>query len=135
MYYSRTACRFSIVMCSFLMVGCPAKDAMPTTYPVKGTVVTTKGVPFEGGSLRFQPDSKEDITVVGQIEKDGTFRLRTIKGSTGAEGAPPGTYEVTIMAPQSQDQKTLFNPFVVPKKYQVEAKETEIEIKVDPPKR
>lgn len=136
MYFLRTVRRFSFVLCGLLLVGCSSnKDAMPKVYSVKGTVVTTKGEPYQGGSLQFRPDSKEDITVVGQIEKDGTFHLRTIKGSTGADGAPPGTYEVTISAPQGQDQKTAFNPFVVPKKFQIEPKDTELEIKTDPPKR
>src|SRR2546429_463577 len=79
-----------------LCLGCPGHDAsMPTTCPVTGTVTTELGQPYPGGSLQFRPDSNEDLTVLGDIEKDGTFRLRTLKGSARVEGAPAGSYQVT----------------------------------------
>jgi len=69
--------------------------------------------------------------VVGDIAGDGTFRLRTLKGSRIADGAPAGSYEVTIYAPIGPDRKPLFPAFVVPKKYQVAPELNNLQIRVE----
>src|SRR2546421_719418 len=67
---SWTQLRFGLVALA-LCLGCSGHDAsMPTTYPVTGTVTTELGQPYPGGSLQFRPDSNEDLTVLGDIEKD-----------------------------------------------------------------
>jgi hypothetical protein len=117
-----------------LAVGCSGRDAsLPVTFPVTGSVVTEKGKPYTGGSLQFHPDSKEDVTVIGDIAADGTFRLRTLKGSTNTEGAPAGSYEVTVIPPLGPDRKALFSTFTMPTKYKIEPRENRLEIRADPP--
>jgi len=117
-----------------LGLGCSRRDtSMPATYPVTGTITTERGQPYPGGSLQFRPDSNEDLTVLGDIEKDGTFRLRTLKGSDRAEGAPAGSYQVTIYAALGPDRKALFPTFTAAKKYRVEPGENHFEIREDPP--
>jgi hypothetical protein len=117
-----------------LALGCSGRDvSLPTTFPVTGSVVTDKGKPYAGGSLQFHPDSKEDITVIGDIAADGTFRLRTLKGSTNIEGAPAGSYEVTVIPPLGPDRKATFSTFTMPSKYKIEPRENHLEIRADPP--
>jgi hypothetical protein len=125
-----------IFLLALVVTACSTKPPiMPSTYPVSGRVVTEKGKPYAGGSLQFQPESKEDLTVRGDIDKDGNFHLHTLKGSQRADGAPAGTYQVTIFPALGPDRKAPFASFIVPKKYQIEAKENELEIRTDPPVR
>src|SRR5438874_13585600 len=92
----------ALVVC----LGCSAHEpSMPLTYPVNGTVTMEAGQPYRGGSVQFRPDSKEDITVQGEIDKNGAFRLRTLKGTTLADGAPAGFYEVAITPALGPDRK------------------------------
>ena len=105
---------------------------MPVTYPVTGSVLSEQGKPYEGGALQFQPENNEDLTVLGEIEKDGTFHLRTIQGSRRADGAPAGSYRVTIRPPISRDQRAPFAEFTVPKTFQIEPGENQLEIRADP---
>ncbi|HMF16852.1 MAG TPA: hypothetical protein VKE98_06560 [Gemmataceae bacterium] len=83
--------------------------------------------------IQFRLEKSQEVTVMGKIEEDGTFRLHTIKGKARADGAPVGSYEVTISPPIGKDQKMPFVPFTLPKKYQVEATENTFNIQVDPP--
>jgi hypothetical protein len=124
---------FGFIVCALLgtSLGCSSKDAMPRTYPVIGSVVSAKGQALAGGSIQFRPDSKDDVTVLGEIDKSGNFRLSTIKGVTRAEGAPEGSYTVSITAPQGADQQPLFAPITIAKKYLVEPKENRIEVRTD----
>jgi hypothetical protein len=118
--------------CAWLLFGCSGSDpAMPKAYPVKGTVLTKEGKPHQGGSLQFRPDSKDAITVVGDIGRDGTFQLRTLKGRKKADGAPAGSYEVTITPPVGADQKAQFFAVTLPKKIQIEPKDNDLEIRAD----
>jgi hypothetical protein len=114
--------------------GCSGRDAsMPPTYPVTGSVLTANGKLYEGGSLQFRPEKNEEFTVTGDIEKDGTFRLRTLRGNTRADGAPAGAYQVTISASHGPDRKPKFATFTAPQKYTVEPNENKLEIRADPP--
>jgi hypothetical protein len=120
-------------------VGCSSggkrDETMPSTFPVSGTLTTEKGEAYKGGSVQFKSEKDPDLTVVGDVGEDGTFKLHTIKGSSKADGAPPGSYEVMINPPIGADQKMPFTSFTAPKKYEVQPKETKLEIKADPPKK
>jgi hypothetical protein len=58
--------------------------------------------------------------------------LRTNNSKDNAVGAPAGTYEVTISPPLGADRRPLFATFTLPHKYQIEAKENDLEIRADP---
>lgn len=75
-----------IVLC-LAMVGCGSGQA--PTVPVEGTVLY-QGKPLTSGSVMFL--SATGSVAVGEIGKDGTFRLSTDK----AEGATIGTHRVAI---------------------------------------
>jgi hypothetical protein len=105
---------------------------MPVTYPVTGTVLMLRGTPYSGGAVQFHPERDEDLTVLGDIDKDGTFRLRTIKGRQRVDGAPEGAYRVTIRPAMGSDQKAPFAEFTVDKVYQIEPTDNNLEIRADP---
>ncbi len=105
---------------------------MPVTYPVTGSVLKLNGSPYTGGSVQFLPDNGEDLTVLGDIDKDGGFRLRTIKGGQRLDGAPAGSYRVTIRPAIGRDQKAPFAEFTIDKIYQIEPPNDHLEIHADP---
>ena len=70
-----------------LGTGCSSQEAMPVTYPVTGSVRKLNGSPYTGGAVQFLPDNGEDLTVLGDIDKDGGFRLRTIQVRQRLDGA------------------------------------------------
>jgi hypothetical protein len=116
-----------------LGLGCSGRESsLPSLYPVKGVVMTEAGKPYSAGAVQFRPDNNQDVTVTGDIAADGTFTLRTLKGNERAEGAPAGTYEVAIVPPRRAGQRPPFATFTLPRKYQIEAHENELEIKADP---
>lgn len=57
---------------------------------VRGKVVFSDGTPLTYGTVNF---TSADTICKGQIEKDGTFKMRTFKPG---DGVPPGTYKVYI---------------------------------------
>ncbi len=65
-------------------VGCGGR------FKVKGKVVFSDGSPLTFGTVNF---TNNDVICKGQIEKDGTFEMRTFKPG---DGVPPGTYKVFI---------------------------------------
>ncbi|MCI0463472.1 MAG: carboxypeptidase-like regulatory domain-containing protein [Gemmataceae bacterium] len=79
--------------------------AVPT-YPVSG-VVYFQGKPAGGALVRLVPaDSLDDpgaLTAQGQADADGRFRLSTYVKD---DGAPAGTYKVTISWPKEPPPKS-----------------------------
>lgn len=71
---------FMLVAC----LGCGGRSQ------VTGTVKFSDGTPLTYGTVNF---ASADTLCKGQIEKDGTFRMRTFKPG---DGVPPGTYKVYI---------------------------------------
>jgi hypothetical protein len=57
---------------------------------VHGKVVFSDGSPLTYGTVNF---TSGETICKGQIEKDGTFKMRTFKPG---DGVPPGTYKVYI---------------------------------------
>ena len=65
-------------------VGCGGRSQ------VHGKVVFSDGSPLTYGTVNF---TSGEVMCKGQIEKDGTFKMRTFKPG---DGVPPGTYKVYI---------------------------------------
>jgi hypothetical protein len=84
-------------------------------YPVEGKV-TLDGHPLKVGSVLFWSDVKAERSGLprGDIRADGSYSLYT----GGAEGAPVGTYKVTVFAEELPDStKPDKTNVIVPKKY------------------
>jgi hypothetical protein len=91
---ARTGARGLTLFLLFAAAGCGG----PETHPVQGKVVFKgEGQPVTGGWLTFEPtDAKARASAMGDIQKDGTFRLTTYRKN---DGAPPGEYRVMIQSP------------------------------------
>ena len=72
-------------------VGCGSDQR--DTAPVSGKV-TLAGTPVTTGQIMFWPDDGGP-PATGQIQSDGTYRLRTF---SDGDGAVPGSHKVTIKA-------------------------------------
>jgi hypothetical protein len=84
-------------------------------YPVEGKV-TLDGHPLKTGTVLFWTDAKAERSGLprGDIRTDGSYSLHT----GGAEGAPAGTYKVTVSAEEIPDStKPEKSKLLVPKKY------------------
>lgn len=93
-----------------------ASCSMPR-YPVEGKV-TLDGKPLKTGTVVFWiGDAKEGRSArlpTAQIGADGRYALYT----EGSEGAPVGTYKVTVLAEDLADStKPEKTKVLVPKKY------------------
>jgi hypothetical protein len=79
-----------------LAVNCSACGNADGRYSVVGKVLY-KGEPAEGATVYFHrkgpADPLHDAVPTAVVQKDGTFRLVSARG---AEGAPPGAYDVLI---------------------------------------
>lgn len=85
-------------------------DNRPQRVPVAGQVLID-GKPLNTGFVRVIPENARPA--VGQIEKDGRFRLTTFDGE---DGCVLGKHQVEIVARQSQGYTTV--KWLTPRKYQ-----------------
>jgi hypothetical protein len=77
----------------------------PKTYPVKGKVVSQKtGQPLSGGSIQFESTGKTPVSVLGEIQSDGSFTVITLHDKQRLDGAPEGSYRVSVGPPQTDQQ-------------------------------
>ena len=76
--------------CLLLTSGC--SDGLPKRYPVKGTVRFTYGSPVKTGTIELGGNGSR-WTASGEIERDGSFVLTTVKKG---DGAVPGEYRAVI---------------------------------------
>jgi hypothetical protein len=67
-------------------------------HPAHGRVLGKKGQPLAGGRVQMYLPDDPNFLVEGDIQGDGTFKLRThiSKPPTTSEGAPEGEYRVSI---------------------------------------
>jgi hypothetical protein len=126
-------CRVSpLALVLALLVGCTGdkkKDDLPSTHPVKGSVLDTKGNPLKGGSVQFESGKPGDATVVGNISPDGTFVIKTFRDKSEREGAPEGEYQVTIQFPLGEGNAGAPPPPVtLTTRFKVEPKENTLNI-------
>src|SRR5262245_25725866 len=64
-------------------------------YPVTGRVVFEDGSPLDEGIVICETyDGEKTVMARGNIQRDGTFRLGTIKPG---DGARPGKYRVLVV--------------------------------------
>src|SRR5262245_8744703 len=65
--------------------------------PVEGKVVYRDGSPFTKGKVVFEPlEAEVKVSALGEVHKDGTFRLGTYGE---ADGVPEGRYRVLVVPP------------------------------------
>lgn len=120
----------ALFMGALLLVGCGGgkkSGDLPKTYPVKGKVVDQKGNPMKGGAVQFDSGKGGDMTVVGTINPDGTYVVKTFRDKTEMDGAPEGEYEVTVTFPLGEGNAPP-PPVTLSKKFKVEAKDNTFDI-------
>jgi hypothetical protein len=82
-----------LCLCGLIaLTGCK-KDKVGKLVPVSGTV-TAGGDVVNGGLVNYIPEEKKlrNVSVVGKIDKNGTYTLET----NGKSGAPLGKYKITV---------------------------------------
>ena len=79
--------KFLAFVCVVAMIACAGCGGRSQ---VSGKVVFSDGTPLTYGTVNF---TNNEVACKGQIEKDGTFKMRTFKPG---DGVPPGTYKVFI---------------------------------------
>lgn len=72
--------------------GC-SNDKTPKRYEVSGTVLFDDDAPVRTGIVEFIPMDDGAYTANGEIQRDGTFKLRTMSKD---DGAVPGKYKVIV---------------------------------------
>lgn len=97
--------RFLLAFAVMSTVGC---SDVPPLFPVRGTVIVGDSKPSSGGVLFVSETPVKGLIVSGEVAKDGTFELKTMR--TGGDldirpGAPAGSYRVTYQKlTDGQDQ-------------------------------
>jgi hypothetical protein len=114
-----------MLLAVLLVAGCASGKRL---YPVEGTVLYDDGKPavdLAGGLVSLE--SVEDKSnAAGEIQPDGTFRIRT---PLGKDGAPAGAYRVLVRGPEGRRD----SPILV--KYgRYNTSEIEITVKEEPNK-
>src|SRR5437762_3526860 len=91
--------RWSCVLTCFclllLTTACSNKLEKKEVYPVRGKVLL-EGKPAQGARVVFHPDDGGDVRTIkpqATVGADGTFVVSTYNS---ADGAPEGTYRVTV---------------------------------------
>jgi hypothetical protein len=108
-------------------------------YPVEGKVRLKDGTPLTGGLVTFEMigDGPAKVCARGDIEQDGTFRLRTY---TQDDGAMPGRYRVCVATLPGGGEGGFARPMVDPRfnsyetsglEFSVERRKNWIEIEVE----
>ncbi len=130
-----------LLLLAISLPGC-AKEELPKTYLVKGTIVHANGKPFKGGGLiTFTAVENNDRKGYGRIDGEGAFTLETVALRSDAtsemlHGAVEGDFYVNIQPGSGDASDGSGAPpvgggrgFTLKEKYKIEAKELN-EIKV-----
>lgn len=130
----RTAPRLLAAGLAFVALA-PGCGYEPKTYPVKGKVVSKGGKPWSGGTVTFQSVDTPGLSATGDIQKDGTFTLRTHyvsdnKGRT-KPGAVAGTHDVLLDPLGGQTDRA--SALIVPTRYRVSTGENDITVEAEEP--
>ena len=96
-----------VLVSAVATAGCSSK----TTAPVHGKVTLADGTLVKGATVAFQ-NQVIHTSASGVTGDDGKYSLTTLKPG---DGAPPGTYKVTVHHPTPKDSsqpqvKGLFHP-------------------------
>jgi hypothetical protein len=93
--YSRPVVAVFSLLLVVGLVGCTPTPPAVKTVPASGTV-TLNGAPVSGALVTFFAEAGRNSG--GQTGSDGRFKLETsLGGDKMADGAPAGTYKVTIV--------------------------------------
>lgn len=87
---------------ALLVASCGDNKQRTPVYPVEGKLFVN-GKPAEGALVILHPRDKtvikeDKLRPYGQVGSDGTFRVTTYDRH---DGAPAGTYDVTVFWPES----------------------------------
>jgi hypothetical protein len=88
----------SAMLVGALLAGCSRDDGRPPVFPVRGQV-TFKGKPAAGAFVVFHPLDRPapgEQRPSATVKPDGTFELTSHGATRGGDGAPAGTYAVTV---------------------------------------
>jgi hypothetical protein len=78
----------------------------PKTYPAKGQVISrATGKPLTGGLVEFTTTGNQPVSVQGEIKPDGSFTVVTLHDKQRVDGAPEGSYRVSVVPPQTDKQE------------------------------
>jgi hypothetical protein len=125
---SRVPLRTAALAAALLLAltGCGGKSL----YPVEGVVQYEDGTParpLSGGTVSLESVADRS-NASGQIQSDGTFR---IKDPLGKDGVAAGSYRVIVLPPEGADRRV---PPVDPAFGRYETSGIEITVKEEPNK-
>ena len=83
---------FCLLSCSLVLLAAGCGDGFPKRYPVSGSVKFADGSPVKTGTIELGGNGSR-WTASGEIQRDGSFSLTTVKKG---DGAVPGEYKVVI---------------------------------------
>ena len=81
----------TLILMQLALSGC-SRDKHPKRYAVSGKVLFPDGEPVRTGVVELVPE-EGNLTAHGDIKRDGTYSLSTIKFN---DGAVPGNYRVVV---------------------------------------
>lgn len=110
--------RMVVLGLSTILVGCSGPSSWETTHPVTGTI-TYKGKPIADAEISFfptDPDAPDTVRPKAKSTPDGRFVVWTY---TRGDGAPAGSYKVTVVRHQVAVSKDTLvaKPNDLPPKY------------------
>jgi hypothetical protein len=108
----------AVKLCRLLILGilaatgCGSDEFLPC-HPAKGTA-TFRGTPMQHARVTLYPvDAKDEkskhVLPSGVVGEDGTYRLTTYRF---ADGAPAGTYALTVAWPSGPDSESESPSFI-----------------------
>ena len=121
--FGNIALNILIFLCVFA-TSCSQAPEGPSTFPVKGKVVTSKGA-WQGGNgtVEFRSvDGSFQGVAMGQIQPDGSFELGTSSSHGRSPGAVVGKQLVTIMLSDPKDAQ-MVRTVTIPEPVTVKAKD------------
>ena len=102
---------------------------IPQTQEMRGYVSFKDGKPVTGGVIEFRNLRDPSLRAVGNIERDGSFELKTLAADQRLQGIPPGRYEVTVAPPSEMGQT--HSPYKFPKPIDILANQKEIRLEIE----
>jgi hypothetical protein len=87
--------QFLLIACFCLFCGCSG----PKLFPVNGNVTLEDGSPVVNATVVFT-NSTTKTSASGTTSGDGSFQLTSL---SPGDGAPPGSYRVTVHQPMPED--------------------------------
>lgn len=102
---------------------------IPQTQEMRGYVSYKDGRPVTGGVIEFRHLRDPSIRAVGNIERDGSFELKTLAGNQQLQGIPPGRYDVLVAPPPEMGQT--HSPYQFPTPVEIAQNQREIRLEIE----